>query len=1051
MSAHRYLVLCFAFCLGIGGATGHLSAEEASNGNSAVAEDRIDFTLEIRPILSNKCFQCHGPDEGSRESELRLDAKAELFKDLGGHQAVVPGKPEESELLRRVTSDEDYERMPPIDSDYPPLTPAEIDVLRRWIEQGAEWEEHWAFVAPSRPDLPQTQEVNGRSWGVNEIDAFTLSRMQQKGFEPAAEASKERLLRRVTLDLTGLPPTLKEIDEFLADESPDAYERVVDRLLKSARYGEQMTRDWLDVARYGDTHGLHLDNVRSIWKYRDWLIEAFNANQPFDQMTIEQVAGDLLPEPSIDQRVATGFNRCNVSTSEGGSIEEEVHVRNTVDRVETFSTVYLGLTMGCAVCHDHKFDPITQEEFYGLYAYFNSLEPNGMDGNALLHPPFVEVPTAEQAARRTELQTQIAAVKERIRLAIDTLEYTDPQPDYDPESVSPADYVWIDDDVPSGANLQTDGHDWEWVSEPVHSGERAMKRTVDALGQHFFTGATPPLILGQGDRFFAHVYLDPENPPSAIMLQFNDGTWEHRAYWGTAQIPFGNHGQPSKRKIDVLPQTGEWVRLEVPIDKVGLKPGAKVHGWAFTQFGGTVYWDQSGLTTRTPQGGQTFKSQRLWEVATADGSGLPKPVQEAIKVAPAERNEQQQQTVRQYFLENIYVEAQQTLQPLTEQRTALETELTQLNEAIPKTMVSEEMAEPRQAFFLNRGEYDNKGEPVDRHLPAALPPMPADAPQNRLGLAQWLVDPSHPLMSRVTVNRWWQRYFGTGLVKTSEDFGIQAEPPSHPELLDWLAVEFIESSWDVKHMQKLIVMSATYRQSSPVSAEARRRDPGNRWLARGPRFRMPAELIRDQALFVSGLLVEKLGGPSVKPYQPDGLWEAVGYTDSNTANFAQDDGVNLYRRSMYTFWKRTSPPPSMATFDAPSRETCTVRRPRTNTPLQALVLMNDKQFVETARHFAQRILAEAPSSESERLEWAFRVITSRRPDQSEMAVLQQVLEQHQSDFAADPQRATALIDSATTQINPDHLDRDKSHDPQLAAWTLVASLLLNLDETVTKG
>jgi hypothetical protein len=1049
MRTPRRLVLSSAFCLVVGGTIIGLPAD--ATAAEPAAQERVDFTLEIRPILSNNCFQCHGPDEGSRESDLRLDSKEELFKDLGGHQAVVSGKPAESELLRRVTSDDDYERMPPVDSDYPPLTPAEIDVLRRWIEQGAEWEEHWAFVAPSRPTLPVTRDANDKTWGVNEIDAFTLSRMQQQGFEPAPEASKERLLRRVTLDLTGLPPTLEEMDAFLADDSPDAYEQVVDRLLKSARYGEQMTRDWLDVARYGDTHGLHLDNVRSIWKYRDWLIEAFNVNQPFDEMTIEQVAGDLLPEPTIAQRVATGFNRCNVSTSEGGSIEDEVHVRNTVDRVETFSTVYLGLTMGCAVCHDHKFDPITQEEFYGLFAYFNSLEPKAMDGNALLHPPFVEVPAAEQSARRSELQAEIAALNEQIKAAIDNLEYADPQPDYDPKSVSPTDYVWIDDDVPPGANLQADGHDWEWVSEPVHAGQRAMKRTVDALGQHFFTGATPPLILGKDDTFFAHVYLDPEDPPSAIMLQFNDGTWEHRAYWGTAQIPFGNHGQPSKRKIDVLPPTGEWVRIEVPIDKVGLKPGAKVHGWAFTQFGGTVYWDHAGLTTRTPQDGQTFRSQRVWELVTAEGSGLPKPVQEAIKVAAAERNEQQQETIRRYFLENIYVEAQQTLQPLTEQRTARETELTQLNDAIPKTMVSEEMAEPRQAFLLNRGEYDNKGQPVERHLPAALPPLPADAPQNRLGVAQWLVDPSHPLMSRVTVNRWWQRYFGAGLVKTSEDFGIQAEPPSHPLLLDWLAVEFLESGWDVKHMQKLIVMSATYRQSSAMSADVRRRDPHNRWLARGPRFRMPAELIRDQALFVSGLLVEKLGGPSVKPYQPDGLWEAVGYTDSNTANFAQDDGANLYRRSMYTFWKRTSPPPSMATFDAPSRETCTVRRPRTNTPLQALVLMNDKQFVETARHFAERILAEAPASDSERLEWAFRAMTSRRPDQSELAVLQQVLQQHQADFAADPQRASALIDSATTQINPDHLDRDKSQDPQLAAWTMLASLLLNLDETVTKG
>jgi hypothetical protein len=476
-----------------------------------------------------------------------------------------------------------------------------------------------------------------------------------------------------------------------------------------------------------------------------------------------------------------------------------------------------------------------------------------------------------------------------------------------------------------------------------------------------------------------------------------------------------------------------------------------VHGWAFTQFDGTAYWDKAGLVTRTPQDGQTFQSQRLWELAAGDGAGLPKPVQEALKVAAGERDEKQQEALRIYFLENIFVEANSALRPLTERRKALETSLNQLNEEIPKTMVAEEMAEPRQAHFLNRGEYDNKGEAVDRHLPAALPPLPADAAQNRFGLGQWLVDPAHPLMARVTVNRWWQKYFGTGLVTTSEDFGIQGEAPSHPDLLDWLAVEFIESGWNVKHIQKLIVMSATYRQSSAATPEQIRRDPQNRWLARGPRFRMPAEMIRDQALFVSGLLVEKLGGPSVKPYQPGGLWKAVGYTDSNTANFSQDDGEKLYRRSLYTFWKRTSPPPAMATFDAPSREACTVRRARTNTPLQALVLMNDKQFVEASRHFAEQIMAEGGDSADAQLVWAFRTLLTRHPDPAELSLLQEALQQQLADFSSRPEAASEFLDAATTLRNPDHLDRDRSQDSQLAAWTMVASLLLNLDEAVTKG
>ncbi len=579
----------------------------------------IDFVSNVRPLLSNRCFHCHGPDESSRATELRLDTKTGAFADLDGTSVIVPGDPEASELWRRVSAQDPDVRMPPADADQQALTPAELNTVRRWIEEGANWEEHWAFVAPVRPPLP---DVKDSSWPVNEIDTFTLREMEVRGFAPSAEASRETLLRRVTLDLTGLPPTIEELDAFLADDSPDAYERVVDRLLRSPRYGEQMARGWLDVARYGDTHGLHLDNERSIWPYRDWLLNAFNENRPFDQMTIEQLAGDLLPDATTWQRVATGFIRCNVSTNEGGAIEDEVHVRNTVDRVETFATAYLGVTLGCTVCHDHKFDPFTQREFYGLFAYFNSLEPKAMDGNALLHAPFIEVPSPEQRSRREELEGAIAAVNQEIQQTIDGLEYTDPHADEDPEKLPSEDFVWIDDDVPSEAQLQQDGHPWEWVTEPVHSGTRATRRSVDALGQHFFTGATPPLILGRGDKLFAHVYLDTENPPNAIMLQWNDGTWEHRAYWGTAQIPYGNHNSPGKRRMGQLPATGQWVRLEVPIDKVGLTPGATVHGWAFTQFGGTAYWDTAGVMTRTPQGSQAFTSQRLWELARRRGGQL---------------------------------------------------------------------------------------------------------------------------------------------------------------------------------------------------------------------------------------------------------------------------------------------------------------------------------------------------------------------------------------------------------------------------------------------
>ncbi len=1029
----------------VGMAGGKLHAQDASDAASPV-----DFDRDIRPLLSNYCFQCHGPDAGTREADLRLDTRAGVFADGTQHPVVVPGDPDASELLRRISSDDPSEQMPPADSDYERLTPEQIELVRRWIAEGANWEEHWAFITPTRPELPTAGDLE---WPVNAIDFFTLARMRNQGLVPNEEATKETLIRRVTLDLTGLPPTIEEIDAFLADDSPDAYEQVVDRLLMSPRYGEHMTRYWLDAARYGDTHGLHLDNIRSLWPYRDWLINAFNDNQPFDQMTIEQLAGDLLPEATLDQRVATGFNRCNVTTSEGGSIAEEYYVRYTIDRVETMSTVYMGLTLGCAACHDHKFDPVTQKEFYGLFAYFNSFNENPMDGNALLHAPFIEVPSPEQVAQRESLQTQIAALSEEFSAAVAAVNYTDPHADADAATLEPREFVWIDDAVPPGGSPQQSGHPWEFVSAPapVYAGQSATKRKAEGLAQHFFTGANPTLSIGEGDRLFSYVYLDPADPPKEIMLQWNDGSWEHRAYWGENVIPWGADGQPSRFHAGDLPPAGEWVRLEVEAAQVGLAPGAQVNGWAFTQHDGTVYWDHAGIVTRTPQSGQSYDSQRIWELAIGAGANLPQPVQEALKVAPAERNEQQAQTLRNHFLENVYPASREQLAPFIERRTALEGELAALNESVPKTMVTEELPEPKEAFVLNRGEYDNKGEAVERHLPAVLPPMPADAPANRLGLARWLVDPSHPLTARVTMNRWWQRYFGTGIVKTSEDFGIQGELPSHPLLLDWLAVEFIESGWNVKEMQKLIVMSATYRQSARVTPGQLAKDPYNRYLSHGPRFRLDAEVIRDTALFVSGLMDPEIGGPSVKPYQPGGLWEAVGYTDSNTARFSQDSGSDLYRRSMYTFWKRTSHPPSMAVLDAPSRESCTVRRARTNTPLQALALMNDKQFVETAAHFARRIIAEGGDNDAARLAYAFRSTTARTPNERELAVLTTALEQHRNEFTADPAAATAFLDSATTQPEQEAAGRDPALDPELAAWTMIANLLLNLDETVTKG
>ncbi len=1011
----------------------------------APAADRVDFNRDIRPILSDKCFRCHGPDDEARQAGLRLDLKQRALSKLeSGAVAVVPGDADESELFQRVSSTDPDVKMPPPASKKK-ITAGEVALLKKWIDQGAQWRGHWSFIKPERPTPPA---VRNDANVANPIDRFILARLDRAGLAPAAEADKTTLIRRVTLDLTGLPPTLAEIDAFLADDSPEAYERLVRRLLDSPRYGEQMARYWLDAARYGDTHGLHLDNERSIWPYRDWVISAFNRNMPFDQFTIEQLAGDLLPNATLQQRVATGFNRCNVTTSEGGSIAEEYYVRYAVDRVETTSTVWMGLTAGCAVCHDHKFDPITQKEFYQLFAFFNNTQDKPMDGNALLPPPSVKIATREQQQQRAEYEAQVADVSRRIQDALRTVRYEDPGLQETPPP-EPVEVVWIEDALPPGAKPQPTPADWRFVSapdHPVYSGESASTRNATGLSQHFFTGANPGLKIAAGDTLFAYVYLDPQNPPKEIMLQWNDGVWEHRAYWGADAIPWGQAGKASRLAMGALPEAGKWARLEVPAEKVGLKPGQVVNGWAFTQFDGTVYWDKAGVVT-TPKAPQSFKSQLAWEQfhRAMPNSSLPKPELEIVKLAPEKRSDAQRKSLRAYFLEHVCAETRGVFDPLHKELDGLNKRLEALEKSLPSTLVSLEMNEPKQAYVLVRGAYDRQGEKVERGVPASLPPLSPEAPRNRLGFAQWLVSEEHPLTARVTVNRFWQHYFGLGLVKTAEDFGSQGDWPSHPALLDWLATEFIESGWDVKHVQKLIVMSATYRQASRATPEKLEKDIDNRLLSRGPRFRMDAEMVRDNALAISGLLVGAVGGPSVKPYQPTGLWKAVGYTNSNTANFKQDHGSALYRRSMYTFWKRTSPPPSMTTFDAPSRETCTVSRPRTNTPLQALVMMNDVQFFEAARNFGQRIMTEGGATPAERVTFAFRLATARRPNQAETRIL---LEQFKSHLETYKKQA----DAAEKLVSYGESPRDESLDvSELAAWTMVANLILNLDETVTKG
>ncbi|MDF1841875.1 MAG: PSD1 and planctomycete cytochrome C domain-containing protein [Rubripirellula sp.] len=1020
----------------------------ASPSAAEVPAQAIDFSRDILPTLSEHCFQCHGPDEATRETDLRLDQQASvLAASDSGMRAVVPGDLDHSELITRIISDNADLRMPPPESGKQ-LSSDQIDKLKRWVNEGAAWSKHWAFEKPVKPTPPQRVAT----WSVNnEIDLFVQNRLVANDLSPNERATKETLIRRATLDLTGLPPTIQEVDDFLADGSATAYERVLDRLLDSSMYAEHMSRIWLDAARYADTHGLHLDNERSIWPYRNWVIDAFARNMPFDQFTIEQLGGDLLPEPSLNQRIATGFNRCNVTTSEGGSIDDEYYARYAVDRVETTSTVWLGLTAGCAACHDHKFDPLTQKEFYQLFSYFYSLTERAMDGNAQLPPPVVKVPSDDQVQQQASYQAEVTALNKQIAKMLAEHQYEDPSPESQLGELTQGEAIWFDDKLPDNAKPQGDGADpWKFVTapdSPVHSGENASKRTGTGLTQHFFTDANPKLTVGIPGRLFAYVYLDPENPPETVQLQFNDGSWNHRAYWGADKGHGAGQQGPANFRVGDLPETGKWVRLEVDAAAVGLTPQSQLHGWAFTQFGGTVYWDAAGTISMAPLPDEQLASLNLWLQYRKQVTSppIPDPIKKIIELESEKRNEQQSKQLLEYYLQQINPDYSDRFADPLDQQAKVKKQLNDLNAAIPATLVMEDRPEPRQAYVLERGQYTEKRDPVSPQVPEWITPLQEGTPANRLGLAQWLVSPDNPLTARVTVNRFWQHHFGVGIVKTSEDFGIQGEQPTHPKLLDWLAMEFIENGWDIKRLHKLIMMSATYQQSSRVTDEKLAVDAENRLVARGPRFRLDAEVIRDLSLSVSGLLVNEIGGKSVRPYQPSGLWKAVGFGGSNTSVFAQDSGENLYRRSMYTFWKRTSPPPSMSTFDAPDRETCQVRRARTNTPLQSLVLMNDVQFVEAARKFAERVITEGGIETADRIEFAFRTVTSRKPTESERESLERMLAEARREFTANPEAATKLLATGEAPSHP------KLEPLDVASWTMLTHLLLNLSETVTKG
>jgi hypothetical protein len=1012
-----------------------------SAGHAAVPE-KVTFNQHIRPIFSDKCFSCHGFDASHRKADLRLDTPEGAYADNEGAKAIVPGKPEQSEAWKRILSTDEDEIMPPPDS-HKTLSESEKAIIKRWIEQGAQYQKHWSFEPPAKPAASGS------------IDSFVAERLKREGLAMSPEADKHTLVRRVSFAVTGLPPSVAEVEAFVADTSADAYEKMVDRYLASPRYGEEMARHWLDVARYADTHGLHLDNERQMWAYRDWVIDAFNENQPFDQFTIEQLAGDLLPNPTQKQLIATGFNRCNVTTSEGGAIAEEFVFRYAVERASTTAQTWLGLTAGCAQCHDHKFDPLTAKDFYSLYAFFHSAADPAMDGNALLTKPVLKIMTPETAKKLEALNAVVAEKEMAMKQLVAKLDYADPALAAQKPPVVAMENLWFDDAFPSGAKPMSAGHPLKLRTAEqgakVHGGRVSIKRSGEGMVQDFFNGGIAPLEIPQDAILFAHIFIDPENPPKSVMLQYHfEGGWNRRAVWGDYHaIDFGKVSTLERVHAGGLPEKGKWVKLEIPAQKLGLKAGDTLDGFALTQFGGLVYWDSIGVSGKSDPSSDPSRSFLAWWKAGEGKSAktLPKDLAKTLREGPDKKPAPAaQKKLRDYYLLNVCVETKSKLAPLQAEVAAASAKRDELDKTLPSTFIFNDLEKPRDSFVMMRGAYDKPGEKVVPNTPAFLPPLAKNSERaTRLDLAKWLVAPENPLTARVTVNRFWQQFFGFGLVKTSGDFGSQGLPPSHPELLDALAVGFREGGWNVKALVRQIVTSKAFRQASRVSQELVQRDPENLLFARGPRYRLDAEQVRDNALFVSGLLSTEMGGKGVKPYQPANVWEPVGYSDSNTRYYKQDKGDALYRRTIYTFFKRTAPPPFMANFDAPNREQSCTARERSNTPMQALQLMNDTQHVEAARVLAQRMLNEGGATADGRIQFAFRTVLSRGAEPQEMAVLQKQLAAHLVRYQQDPEAAKKLI--ATGDSKP-----DAKLDPvQLAAHALVASTLLNLDETVSRN
>ncbi len=1088
----------------------------------AAEPPKVDFNLHIRPLLSDRCFKCHGPDEQARKGKLRLDTREGALKELAdGWPVIKPGDPEKSELVQRIFATDDDDLMPPPKSNLK-LSPAERELLKRWIAEGAEFKSHWSFIPVAQVTPPQPSD---KQWVRNPIDSFVLARLETDNLHPAPEASRETLIRRLALDLTGLPPTLEEIDSFLADKSPDAYERVVEKYLASPAYGERMAMDWLDLARYADTFGYQADVDFDMSPWRDWVIQAFNENLPYDQFILWQIAGDLLPNATREQRLATAFNRLHRQTNEGGSIEEEWRTEYVADRVNTMGMAMLGLTLECARCHDHKYDPVTQRDYYSLFAFFNSIDESGLYSHFTRATPtptlllWPEDKSQEQAAlssRLVKAERRLEQAVHEAKPAFDAWLESDgvvrePQPtarftfetvvsNTTPDSVNSTNFARLVDGPKlvsgrEGNALQFSG-DNELVCKSVGEFNRTdafsfslwlkpMERQDRAVILHRSRAWTDSgsrgyeLVLDQGRPFFglihfwpgnaigvrarqtlptnewshvavtydgssraagARLYLNGEFQESEVIRDNLYKDIVHRKEWGDSDV--GNiHLTLAGRFRDNGFKNGlidDFQVFDVCLTEVEVKLIARGEGGSNKPLTLTFSPGERGQQSPRASPLNAVEQSQASEPRTNRRTIPPLPEAEGrpSSVAAPRRVEGEGEALLEYFLARHYEPYQTALAELKQLR---EKENHLIND-VREIMTMQELPQPRPTFLLKRGAYDAPGDRVQPDTPSSILAFPADQPRDRLGLARWMIDRQNPLTSRVVVNRIWRMHFGRGIVPSQEDFGSQGKLPTHPELLDWLAGWFMESGWDVKALHRLIVTSATYRQSSSAPRELVERDPDNTLLARGSKHRLLAEQIRDGALAASGLLNRTLGGPSVKPYQPAGLWEQSG----TGKTYTQDKGDKLYRRSLYTFWRRTAPPPAMLTFDATSREVCSAKRETTATPLQALVLMNDPQFVEAARVLAEKLLRESPNDESARINGAFRSLTGRAPDEKDSAVLRQLLAEQKSFYVKDAEAAKKILSTGESKWDESLPQAD------FAATTMLVSAIMNFDEFVTQ-